>query len=84
MAAPDPRTHLWRPDLAAIGLEGRVPSAAFAAPVRKSVAVPVLDLFARPGAPDLASQLLLGEGFDVLHEADGFSWGQGAGDGYVG
>ena len=82
---PDPRRYPWRADIAAVGLEGRVPSACFVAGNPRQVRRGSLSLKAAPeeGA-EQASQLLFGEVFTVYHEAGGWAWGQNASDGYVG
>ena len=81
----DPRLTLARPDLAAAGLEGVAPAARYAptAPRACRVAAAAIRTAPSPGA-EQADQLLLGEIFDVLEEADGFAWGQARRDGYVG
>jgi cell wall-associated NlpC family hydrolase len=74
-----------RPDLAAAHLQGRVAAERFVPGAPRWVAANLLDLFARPGAKGLATQLLHGERFTVYEErTDGLSWGQAALDGYVG
>ena len=81
----DPRLTLARPDLAAAGLEGVAPAARYAptAPRACRLAAAAIRTAPSPGA-EQADQLLLGEIFDVLEEADGFAWGQARRDGYVG
>ena len=81
----DPRTCLARPGLADLRLEGQVRAERFEAvrPMRCiTPCTPIQD------APDAAAeqqdQLLFGEGFDVLVQQDGWSWGQALRDGYVG
>jgi cell wall-associated NlpC family hydrolase len=75
-----------RPDLAAAHLRGQVEAARFATGEPRRVAVPLLDLTATAAeGAERATQLVCGEGFTVYEErADGFAWGQAAGDGYVG
>ncbi len=64
-------------------LRGQVAAAAFVAPVRARVALPLADLRAAPGgARD--RQLLLGEAFDVLERRDGWAFGIAGRDGHVG
>jgi len=81
----DPRLTLARPDLASRALEGVVEAGAYADPRPMAAIVPAAAL---RRAPDLAAeqmdQVLFGEVFDVLDEADGFAWGQARRDGYVG
>ncbi len=81
----DPRLTLARPDFAAAGLEGVAPAAHYAstAPRACRVAAAAIRTAPSPGA-EQADQLLLGEIFDVLEQADGFAWGQARRDGYVG
>ena len=82
---PDPRLHVWRDDLAAEELRGRINAPRFAAGADYHVVAAVADLRRRP-QPDapLDSQMLLGEGFRVYDTAGGWAWGQAALDGYVG
>lgn len=81
----DPRLTLARPDFAAAGLEGVAPAGHYAstAPRACRVAAAAIRTAPSPGA-EQADQLLLGEIFDVLEQADGFAWGQARRDGYVG
>lgn len=81
----DPRLTLARPDLAATGLEGVAPAARYAPTTPRAcrVAAAAIRTAPSPGA-EQADQLLLGEIFDVLEEADSFAWGQARRDGYVG
>ena len=82
---PDPRRHPWRADLAAAGLEGRVPAANFVAGTVRRVREGCAPLkFTPTDEAELASQLLFGESFTVYDEAGGWAWGQNASDGYVG
>ena len=81
----DRRVTLIRDGVAALSLEGLVAAKAYRAvsPRRCSVGrAPVRNA----GAPDapMVSELLFGEAFDVLFEQDGFAFGQGRRDGYVG
>lgn len=81
----DPRTTLARPDLAALALEGIVRADAYRATRAMVCAVPVGDLFAAPDADaERIDQLIHGEVFDVLDQADGHAWGQARRDGLVG
>ncbi len=84
-AVPDPRRHPWRADLAAIGLEGLVPSSRFVAGTPRRVRLGCATLKTAPGeGAEQASQLLYGETLTVFDEAGGWAWGQNATDGYVG
>ncbi len=57
----------------------------FAATTPRQCAAPVAAVRAGPDpAAEQVSQLLFGERFDVLEAADGFAFGQGLRDGYVG
>ena len=85
MTPPDPRRTPWRPDLAAAGLEGRVPSRRFVTGTGRQVRIGAAGLKAAPAdSAELASQLLFGEHVTVYDEADGWAWGQNLTDGYVG
>jgi len=85
LSAPDPRTTLARPDLAAAGLEGMVEAARFARPIAMACPVPATGIRKALGpAAEQLDQLLFGEAFDVLETRDGWSWGQARRDGYVG
>ncbi|MBV8593555.1 MAG: peptidoglycan endopeptidase, partial [Caulobacteraceae bacterium] len=82
---PDPRHMLVHEGLAGVDLEGVVRAEWFVAPAIKAVTAPWLALHKAPAAnAEQVSQLLFGERFDVLTEQDGFAFGQGARDGYVG
>jgi cell wall-associated NlpC family hydrolase len=81
----DPHLTLARPDLADSRLEGLVRAGRYAPTRALGCAVPAAAIrrAAAPGAEQL-DQLLLGEVFEVLDEADGWAWGQARRDGYVG
>ncbi len=84
-AAPDPRTTLARPDLAAAGLEGVVEAARYALPRPMLVCVAAAPLTAEPdGLAPMTSQLLFGETFEMLDGDGQWAWGRSALDGYVG
>ncbi|WP_051651068.1 C40 family peptidase [Brevundimonas bacteroides] len=79
------RPLLARPDLAALSLEGMVPADAYRATRTMRAAVAVADIHAEADvASERIDQLLFGEVFDVLDEADGRAWGQARRDGVVG
>lgn len=81
----DPRLTLARPDLADTALQGVVAAERYDAPKAWQVAVPAAALRKAPAADaEQWTQLLFGERFSVLDVKDGFAWGQGARDGYVG
>lgn len=85
MTPPDPRRHPWRADLAATGLEGRVPSARFVAGHLRQVGQGAAGLRLAPSdEAEQASQVLHGERFTVYDEVDGWAWGRNHTDGYVG
>jgi len=81
----DARLTLARPGLAAEDLQGVVAAESFG-PRRTLVCrAPATAVRKAPGPEaEQVDQLLYGERFDVLSEADGFAWGQAARDGYVG
>jgi cell wall-associated NlpC family hydrolase len=83
--APDPRLTLARADLASADLEGIVRAGRYARPLALRCAAPVAAIrrTAAPGG-EQRDQLLFGEAFEVLDEADGWAWGQARRDGYVG
>jgi cell wall-associated NlpC family hydrolase len=81
----DPRVTLVRPDLAARALEGIAPAGRYADPQATVAHIPAAAVRRAPDpAAEQVDQLLFGETFDVLEEADGFAWGQARRDGYVG
>ncbi len=86
MASFDPRLTPARPDLAAKHLEGKVPAARFVEGRLMKVIEPQAPLRREPrsDAP-LDTEALKGERVTVYdRNAEGFSWGQLAGDNYVG
>jgi cell wall-associated NlpC family hydrolase len=76
---------LARPDLASADLEGIVRAARYARPLalRCTAAVTAVRRVPAPDGEQL-DQLLFGEAFAVLDQADGWAWGQARRDGYVG
>ena len=78
--------NAFRPDLADKRLEGQVEAERFVDPVIKRVQVPVAPLKSGPdGRSGLDTQAMLGEVVKVFEEgANGWSWVQLDGDGYVG
>jgi cell wall-associated NlpC family hydrolase len=85
LSAPDPRLNLYRPDLADIALRDRVEANRFAAPDPFEVVLPAAPLKATPDAQAyMVTELLFGEGFDVLEIDNGWAWGQAVRDRYVG
>ncbi len=81
----DKRVTLIRDGIAAISLEGLVAADEYRAlsPRRCATGRTLVRNAASRGAP-MISELLFGEAFDVLFEQDGFAFGQGRRDGYVG
>lgn len=76
---------LARPDLAALSLEGSVRADAYRPTRAMRGSAPVADIHAgASAASERIDQLLFGEVFDVLDEADGRAWGQARRDGVVG
>ncbi|WP_309643386.1 NlpC/P60 family protein [Phenylobacterium sp.] len=81
----DPRVTPARPDLASRALEGVVAADAYVDPRPMKVVVPAAALRrAADPAAEQVDQLLFGEIFEMLDEADGYAWGQARRDGYVG
>lgn len=82
---PDPRLTLARDGIAARSLEGIVPAARYIDTTMRQTAVPSASLRRAPSlAAEQLDQLLFGEAFEVLDEADGWAFGQATRDGYVG
>jgi cell wall-associated NlpC family hydrolase len=83
--APDPRLILARDGIAARSLEGIVPAVRYLETTLREAQVPAAALRRAPSADaEQLDQLLFGEGFEVLDEADGWAFGQAQRDGYVG
>lgn len=81
----DRRRHPFRPDLAAVSLQGRVAAKRYVAGEPHVVIAGRAPLRAEPDpARPLDSELLFGEAFDVYDRRDGWAWGQCGTDGYVG
>ncbi|HRJ61483.1 MAG TPA: NlpC/P60 family protein [Azospirillaceae bacterium] len=81
----DRRRHPFRPDLAALSLQGRVAAERYVVGERHVVVAGRAPLRAEPDpARPLDSELLFGESFDVYDRRDGWAWGQCGTDGYVG
>jgi cell wall-associated NlpC family hydrolase len=82
---PDRRTHAYRNDIADIALAGQVFAPHYAAAIRDAVTAEAVMVRAAPDASAVAvSQLVRGEGFDVLDVAGDWAWGACGHDGYVG
>jgi hypothetical protein len=81
----DRRLVLARPNLAATPLEGVIAAARYVEPQGRVCTSPAADLHAQPdAAAEKMTQLLFGEAFEVLEEADGWAFGQARRDRYVG
>lgn len=81
----DPRTHAYRPDVAASALAGKVAAARFVDGAPHTVVAATAPVHAAPDpASECTSELLYGESFIVYDVADGWAWGQGRLDDYVG
>jgi cell wall-associated NlpC family hydrolase len=82
---PDARLTLARDGIAARSLEGVVPAARYVDTTMRQTEVPSASLRRAPSpAAEQLDQLLFGELFEVLDEADGWAFGQAMRDGYVG
>ena len=81
----DPRTSVFRPDLADERLRGRVQAERFAPGRAAWIVAPCVPVRRRP-APDapLDTEALRGERATIFDERDGYAWVQLATDGYVG
>jgi hypothetical protein len=81
----DPRLTLARDGVAARSLEGIVPADRYVDTTLRQAQVPAAALRRAPFADaEQLDQLLFGELFEVLDEADGWAFGQAQRDGYVG
>lgn len=82
---PDPRTHAYRPDIADIALAGVLFAPHYARAEACRVTADAVTVHALPSHDARAiSQLVHGEGFDMVDEAGGWAWGRCAHDDYVG
>lgn len=81
----DKRINVFRPDLAAAHLEGKVEAARFVEGEAASVGKGRTSLRAAPSFDAVqVSELLYGERVSVYERADGWAWVQAANDDYVG
>jgi cell wall-associated NlpC family hydrolase len=81
----DRRLTLARDGIAARSLEGVIPSARYVDTTTRQTGVPSASLRRGPSpAAEQLDQLLFGEMFEVLDEAEGWAFGQAKRDGYVG
>ena len=82
---PDPRLTLAHNGVAARSLEGIVAADRFIDTTTRRTEIPSASLRRAPSAAsEQLDQLLFGELFEVLDEADGWAFGQARRDGYVG
>ena len=79
-----PDRRFWRANarVAHPDLEGQV-SVPLVSPGRRRIARPVVDLCAAPGGPR-DKNMVFGQAFELLEEADGWAFGYDPRDGYVG
>ncbi|HEV7353588.1 MAG TPA: NlpC/P60 family protein [Brevundimonas sp.] len=85
LSALDPETTLILDGVAALELEGILPARAYQPVVPMQGCVAVAPVRERPEDDGRQrDQLIFGEIFDVLHEADGWCFGRGRRDGVVG
>ena len=81
----DPRLTLARDGIAARALEGIVPAERYVDTTLRQARLPAVALRRAPSLEaEQLDQLLFGELFEVLAEADGWAFGQARRDGYVG
>lgn len=84
-AALDPRIHAYRNDIADIVLANRIALPHYVAPAMRQIGQPIANLYTEPSeTSELGSQLLFGEGFALLGTDDGWAWGYGLHDHFVG
>lgn len=81
----DPRRNAYRPDLAALHLQGRVDAGRFSAGTPAQIARPVVPLRNKPvPACALETEALYGESVTVYDVNEGWAWIQLDADAYVG
>ena len=81
----DPRLLPARSDIASASLKGKVRADRFVEALLCTVTTSLAPLHSSPDlTSQLSSQLLYGDEFDELEKKNGWSWGQGLRDGYVG
>ncbi len=85
LTAYDKRLHAFRPDLADVRLQGKVPAGRYAAGRPARVVAPQAEMRSAPrGDAGLSTELLLGDDVLVFDEGEGWAWVQAVRDGYVG
>ena len=83
--ALDKRTNVYRADLAAASLKGKVDSPRFSAGSRRQVTAAVTQMREAPRHDAvLETELLFGETLTVYDEAEGWAWAQADHDSHVG
>ncbi|WP_299326479.1 NlpC/P60 family protein [Parasphingopyxis sp.] len=81
----DPRIHAFRHEIADIALADKIALPHYVEPVMRTIGSVIADLRAEPSDDsELGSQLLYGEGFALLDFEDGWAWGYGLHDHFVG
>ncbi|MGP1353042.1 MAG: C40 family peptidase [Parasphingopyxis sp.] len=81
----DPRIHAFRHEIADIALADRIALPHYVEPVTRTIGSPLADLRVEPSeTSELGSQLLYGEPFALLDFEDGWAWGYGLLDHFVG
>lgn len=81
----DPRLHAYRPDLADVRLEGKVPAARYAEGRLHTVIAAIVDVKSAPRLDaSQTTQALMGESATVFEIENGWAWCQFERDGYVG
>lgn len=84
-ASLDPRVNPYRPDLAAASMRGKVEAPLFVEGKLHQVRAARVTVRRDPTeTARQTSELLFGERFTVYDTRDGWAWGQGEADGYVG
>ena len=82
---PDPRRHVYRADLAAASLRGRVTAPRYVIGEERQLTLPVRPLRKEPRFDaGLDSEALFGETVTVYDESESWAWVQLARDGHVG
>ncbi len=85
MSELDPRLNAYRPNLADLRLEGKVPSQRFVVGASARISVPVASLHREPDHQSgVDTQVLFGDEIIVFERERGWAWVQSGSDGYVG
>jgi cell wall-associated NlpC family hydrolase len=85
LKSPDPRLHIYRPDLAELALEGRVTAERYVEGTSAYIRLPVVPVRLAPSrikARD--TEYLFGEAVSVFDRSGGWAWVKSKRDGYVG